>query len=66
MTDEDCWTVKEAAQFLRAEVKTVRGWAASGKIPAFKPGKEWLFDPQVLREWAAGEARKNTRPKPAE
>ena len=36
-------TVKEVAKYLRVDEKTVYRLAKSGKLPAFKAGKNWRF-----------------------
>lgn len=36
-------TIQEVAEWLHVRPSTVRGWAASGRLPAFKLGKDWRF-----------------------
>ena len=43
MTNEHTLTLKEAANFLHMAPATLREKAASGTIPAAKPGKRWVF-----------------------
>ena len=38
---EMIYDVDELAKFLRVTKETVRDWCNSGKLPAFKIGKEW-------------------------
>jgi excisionase family DNA binding protein len=37
-------TVEEVSDRLRVEPKTVRRWARSNKLPAYKAGREWRVD----------------------
>ena len=37
-------TVEEAADFLRVSKVTIRRWCASGRLPAFKIGREWRIN----------------------
>ena len=43
---------KEAAEYLKAHVETVRRMARRGEIPAFKVGKDWRFQKEALKKWA--------------
>jgi len=43
---------KEAADFLRAHVETIRRLARKGDIPAYKIGKDWRFRREALMDWA--------------
>jgi excisionase family DNA binding protein len=43
---------KEAAEYLKAHVETVRRMARRGEIPAFKLGKDWRFHLDALRRWS--------------
>ena len=47
----DLMTVKEAAAYLKLNPVTVREWARSGRIPAFKIGRDWRFDRDRLDLW---------------
>ena len=42
---------KEAAEYLKAHVETVRRMARRGEIPAFKVGKDWRFQKEALKKW---------------
>lgn len=48
----DVLNAKEAAEYLKAHVETVRRMARRGKIPAFKVGKDWRFHGEALRQWS--------------
>ena len=44
-------STKETAAYLKVHVETIRRLARDGGIPAFKTGKDWRFDKEVLRRW---------------
>lgn len=44
-------TTKEAAEFLRLSVETVKRKASAGEIPAAKTGREWRFVREDLEAW---------------
>lgn len=48
----------EAAQFLGVHRETAREWAASGKIPGAKIGKDWRFLPEDLKEYVRSQYRR--------
>jgi len=50
--DSDVLNAKEAAEYLKAHVETVRRMARRGEIPAFKVGKDWRFHKELLRQWS--------------
>ena len=43
-------TTKEVAAWLRIHPKTVRAWATSGKLPAFRVGGVYRFERHALVE----------------
>lgn len=45
--------IREAAAFLGVHEQTVRKLARSGKIPAFKVGRDWRFSGEALTAWAS-------------
>ncbi|MDP3478873.1 MAG: helix-turn-helix domain-containing protein [Desulfoprunum sp.] len=47
----DILNTKETAAYLKVHVETIRRLARCGEIPAFKVGKDWRFDKEVLRRW---------------
>ncbi|MDP8230210.1 MAG: polymer-forming cytoskeletal protein [Candidatus Gorgyraea atricola] len=49
------FSVNELAKYLEVEASNIMDWANSGKIPAFKDGKEWRFDRLRVDEWIAKE-----------
>jgi len=42
---------KEAAEYLKVHVETVRRMARREEIPAFKVGKDWRFQKEALKKW---------------
>jgi len=50
--DSDVLNAKEAAEYLKAHVETVRRMARRGEIPAFKVGKDWRFHKKALQQWS--------------
>ncbi|MES9903988.1 MAG: helix-turn-helix domain-containing protein [Sedimenticola sp.] len=52
-------TVKEVAEYLKVNDRTVYRMAASGKIPAFKVGASWRFKLQELEAWIASQHNQN-------
>ena len=49
------FNVDELAKYLEVESSNIMDWANSGKIPAFREGKEWRFDRLRVDEWVAKE-----------
>jgi excisionase family DNA binding protein len=47
-------TVKEMAKYLRLHAITICKLSKEGKIPAFRIGRVWRFDKEVIDEWIAG------------
>ena len=46
-------SVENAAEHLGVSTRTIRVWASSGKIPAYKQGKLWKFDRRKIERIAA-------------
>lgn len=44
-------TVREVADYLKVNERTVYRMAAAGGIPAFKVGSSWRFKSSELEEW---------------
>jgi excisionase family DNA binding protein len=51
----DVMNAREAADFLKAHVETIRRLARRGEIPAFKVGKDWRFHKKALLSWTQGQ-----------
>jgi excisionase family DNA binding protein len=52
MVDDKFLTVQQAAEVLQIDAGTLRVLTRKGRVPAFKLGRQWRFDPGLLREWA--------------
>lgn len=50
MTDQ-IMTVKEVADYLKVNERTVYRMAADSKIPAFKVGGSWRFKQAEIEKW---------------
>lgn len=53
-------TVKEVADYLKVNERTVYRMAAVGKIPAFKVGGSWRFKQVELEKWIETQSNKNS------
>jgi len=49
--DTDVMTIKDVAQYLRLSEAKVYAMARDGSIPAFRIGKSWRFQKELLVEW---------------
>ena len=62
MPDERFMTLKEVAEYLHLNERTVYKWAQEGTIPGSKLGSTWRFRRSEVDLWV--EQRKNVRPSP--
>jgi excisionase family DNA binding protein len=46
--------LQEAAQLLRLSPSTLRKRAAAGKVPGYKPGRQWVFVPSEIEQYMRG------------
>lgn len=44
-------TAKEAAEYLKLSIETVKAKAREGQMPAMKIGREWRFSQRQLLAW---------------
>ena len=44
-------TVRQAAELLQAEERTVRSWLRQGRIPGRRIGREWRISEDGLHRW---------------
>jgi excisionase family DNA binding protein len=56
MSDE-ILTIKEVADFLKVNERTVYRLAAAKKIPAFKVGNAWRFKKHDIETWIAQQTK---------
>lgn len=48
MSEERFLSTEEVAERLQVDEQTVRRWIKSGKLEAFKPGREWRISPAAF------------------
>jgi len=53
MMSDQVLTVKEVAEYLKVNERTVYRMAVDGRIPAFKVGASWRFKQKELEVWIA-------------
>jgi excisionase family DNA binding protein len=58
--EERFMTLKEVAEYLHLNERTVYKWAQDGTIPGSKLGSTWRFRRSEIDSWV--EQRKNVRP----
>jgi excisionase family DNA binding protein len=54
-TTDNIMTVKEVADYLRVNQRTVYRLAVDGRIPGFKVGANWRFKRGDIDEWIAAQ-----------
>ncbi|ART78923.1 methylation-associated defense system helix-turn-helix domain-containing protein MAD1 [Oceanisphaera avium] len=55
MSDE-VLTIKEVAEYLKVNERTIYRLAASGELPGFRVGNAWRFKKSDLEEWISSQA----------
>ena len=53
-------TVKDVAEYLKVNDRTVYRMAAAGKIPAFKVGSSWRFKQSEIEKWIEKQSNENS------
>lgn len=53
-------TVKEVAEYLKLNDRTVYRMATSGDIPAFKVGASWRFKQTEIEKWIKEQSNNNS------
>jgi excisionase family DNA binding protein len=48
---EEILTLKELAEYLKVNEKTIYRLSSEGKIPAFKVGNKWRFKKESIEQW---------------
>ena len=51
-------TVKEVAEYLKVNERTVYRIATAGKLPAFKVGGSWRFKQEEIEQWIKEQYKK--------
>jgi len=59
--NEQVLTVREVAEMLKINEKTVYRLASEGRVPGFKVGGSWRFRAGDIESWIASEVKKTTR-----
>ena len=52
-------TIKEVADYLKVNERTVYRMASAGKIPAFKVGGAWRIKATELEAWIGAQSNQN-------
>jgi excisionase family DNA binding protein len=53
---ERLMTLQQASEFLQIDPDTLRALARRGRVPGMKIGRQWRFDPILLRKWVHDES----------
>lgn len=53
--NDEILTIKEVAEYLKVNERTIYRLAANGEIPAFKVGNSWRFKRAELEAWIAAQ-----------
>jgi len=61
---EPMMTVQQASEFLQIDPDTLRSLARRGRVPGMKIGRQWRFDPVLLRQWVQDHSLGNTSKRP--
>jgi excisionase family DNA binding protein len=51
------WTVRQVAEYLSVNERTVYRMAERGELPAFKVGDAWRFRREDIEAWIEGQQR---------
>jgi excisionase family DNA binding protein len=57
---ESLMTLQQASEFLQIDPDTLRALTRRGRVPAVKIGRQWRFDPGLLREWIREQSLQGT------
>jgi excisionase family DNA binding protein len=58
MADDEIFTIKEVATYLKLAEKTAYRLASEGKLPGFKVGGSWRFRKSEVDAWIKEQERK--------
>lgn len=47
-------TTREVAEYLKVKPTTIVRMVKEGKIPAYKFGRDWRYDKDIIDEWLRG------------
>ncbi len=57
--NDEVLTIKEVAQYLKVNERTIYRLAASGELPGFRVGNAWRFKHNDLATWVAKQTQKS-------
>lgn len=57
-------TIKDVADYLKVNERTIYRLAASGNLPGFKVGNSWRFKQSELEQYIAAQHNRNTPSQP--
>jgi len=60
LMNDDVLTIREVAEFLKVNEKTVYSLAQQRRIPGFKVGGQWRFRREDLDAWIAAQTGETT------
>lgn len=66
MESNQTMSIEECADFLKVSSLTVLRLAKSGKLPAAKIGRKWVFTTELVLEWLKTETMPCAKAKPKE
>lgn len=58
MLDDEIFTIKEVANYLKLAEKTAYRLTSEGKLPGFKVGGSWRFRRSEIDAWIKGQEQK--------
>lgn len=59
MENKNILSVKEVAEYLGMNYFTIVRYAKSGRLPAMKTGRKWLFHRETLEDFIKDKAKEN-------
>lgn len=54
---QDILSVKDLSEFMKVSDQTIKRAIKSGKLKAFKVGKEWRIEREAVMEWVKNEEK---------
>lgn len=58
--NDEILTIKEVADYLKVNERTIYRLANKGEIPAFKVGNNWRFERAKIAKWMSNQAKKTS------
>lgn len=63
MPDDEIFTIKELATYLKIAEKTAYRFVAGGRVPGFKVGGSWRFRKEEIVQWTKEQMQKGRNKK---